>query len=201
MSGQLRVAPEHVSDAVLSVMGKPRNLVYQRFSERFTRVNEQLDKKQYLVPYLMSSHPGSTLDEAIELAEYCRDLGYMPEQVQDFYPTPSTMSTAMYFTGVDPRTMQPVYVPKSPHEKALQRALIQYRDPKNRELVLEALRRAGRMDLVGAKPRAGAKPKTGAKPQAGAKPRPSSPTKPQGGRSGAGASDGRRGKSKAPRRH
>ena len=204
MSGQLRVAPEHVSDAVLSVMGKPRNLVYQRFSERFTRVNEQLDKKQYLVPYLMSSHPGSTLDEAIELAEYCRDLGYMPEQVQDFYPTPSTMSTAMYFTGVDPRTMQPVYVPKSPHEKALQRALIQYRDPKNRELVLEALRRAGRMDLVGfgptcllrpqgqgggrdkgkgeagAKPRAGAKPKTGAKPQAGAKPRPSSPTKPQG---------------------
>ena len=225
VSGQLRVAPEHVSDAVLSVMGKPRNLVYQRFSERFTRVNEQLDKKQYLVPYLMSSHPGSTLDEAIELAEYCRDLGYMPEQVQDFYPTPSTMSTAMYFTGVDPRTMQPVYVPKSPHEKALQRALIQYRDPKNRELVLEALRRAGRMDLVGfgptcllrpqgqgggrdkgkgeagAKPRAGAKPKTGAKPQAGAKPRPSSPTKPQGGRSGAGASDGRRGKSKAPRRH
>ncbi|MFQ9180449.1 MAG: DUF3362 domain-containing protein [Eggerthella lenta] len=193
VSGQLRVAPEHVSDAVLSVMGKPRNLVYQRFSERFTRVNEQLDKKQYLVPYLMSSHPGSTLDEAIELAEYCRDLGYMPEQVQDFYPTPSTMSTAMYFTGVDPRTMQPVYVPKSPHEKALQRALIQYRDPKNRELVLEALRRAGRMDLVGfgptcllrpqgqgggrdkgkgeagAKPPAGAKPKTGAKPQAGAK--------------------------------
>ncbi len=109
--------------------------------------------KQYLVPYLMSSHPGSTLDEAVELAEYCRDLGYMPEQVQDFYPTPSTMSTAMYFTGVDPRTMQPVYVPKSPHEKALQRALIQYRDPKNRELVLEALRRAGRMDLVGYGPK------------------------------------------------
>ena len=147
------MAPEHVSDAVLSVMGKPRNLVYQRFSERFTRVNEQLDKKQYLVPYLMSSHPGSTLDEAIELAEYCRDLGYMPEQVQDFYPTPTTMSTAMYYTGVDPRTMQPVYVPKSPHEKALQRALIQYRDPKNRDLVLEALRRAGRMDLVGYGPK------------------------------------------------
>ena len=225
VSGQLKVAPEHVSDAVLSVMGKPRNLVYQRFAQRYEQVNRQLGMKQFLVPYLMSSHPGSTLDEAVELAEYCRDLGYMPEQVQDFYPTPSTMSTAMYFTGVDPRTMQPVYVPKSPHEKALQRALIQYRDPKNRELVLEALRRAGRMDLVGfgptcllrpqgqgggrdkgkgeagAKPRAGAKPKTGAKPQAGAKPRPSSPTKPQGGRSGAGASDGRRGKSKAPRRH
>ena len=127
--------------------------MYQRFSERYARINEQLDMKQYLVPYLMSSHPGSTLDEAIELAEYCRDLGYMPEQVQDFYPTPSTMSTAMYFTGVDPRTMQPVYVPKSPHEKALQRALIQYRDPKNRELVLEALRRAGRMDLVGFGPK------------------------------------------------
>ena len=109
--------------------------------------------KQFLVPYLMSSHPGSTLDEAVELAEYCRDLGYMPEQVQDFYPTPSTMSTAMYYTGVDPRTMQPVYVPKSPHEKALQRALIQYRDPKNRDLVLEALRRAGRMDLVGFGPK------------------------------------------------
>ena len=148
VSGQLRVAPEHVSDAVLSVMGKPRRAVYDRFLEKFNQVNRQLGLKQFAVPYLMSSHPGSTLDEAIELAEYCRDLGYMPEQVQDFYPT-STMSTAMYFTGVDPRTMQPVYVPKKPHEKALQRALIQYRDPKNRALVLEALRRAGRMDLVG----------------------------------------------------
>ena len=113
----------------------------------------------------MSSHPGSTLDEAVELAEYCRDLGYMPEQVQDFYPTPSTMSTAMYYTGVDPRTMQPVCVPKSPHEKALQRALIQYRDPKNRELVLEALRRAGRMDLVGYGPKCG----KGRKPAASGK--------------------------------
>ena len=153
VSGQLKVAPEHVSDAVLSVMGKPRNLVYQRFAQRYEQVNRQLGMKQFLVPYLMSSHPGSTLDEAVELAEYCRDLGYMPEQVQDFYPTPSTMSTAMYYTGVDPRTMQPVYVPKSPHEKALQRALIQYRDPKNRDLVLEALRRAGRMDLVGYGPK------------------------------------------------
>ena len=153
ISGQLKVAPEHVSDAVLSVMGKPRNLVYQRFAQRYEQVNRQLGMKQFLVPYLMSSHPGSTLDEAVELAEYCRDLGYMPEQVQDFYPTPSTMSTAMYYTGVDPRTMQPVYVPKSPHEKALQRALIQYRDPKNRDLVLEALRRAGRMDLVGYGPK------------------------------------------------
>lgn len=153
VSGQLRVAPEHVSDAVLSVMGKPERRVYERFVREFDAVNKKLGKKQFAVPYLMSSHPGSTLVEAIELAEYCRDLGYMPEQVQDFYPTPSTMSTCMYYTGVDPRTMEPVFVPRSPHEKALQRALIQYRDPKNYELVLEALRRAGRMDLFGYGPK------------------------------------------------
>ena len=153
VSGQLRVAPEHVSDAVLSVMGKPEHRVYERFVREFDAVNRQLGKKQFAVPYLMSSHPGSTLAEAVELAEYCRDLGYMPEQVQDFYPTPSTMSTCMYYTGVDPRTMEPVFVPRSPHEKALQRALIQYRDPKNYELVLEALRRAGRMDLFGYGPK------------------------------------------------
>lgn len=149
VSGQLKVAPEHVSDAVLSVMGKPHNEVYERFRERYRRVNADLGKKQYLVPYLMSSHPGSTLKEAVELAEYCRDLGYMPEQVQDFYPTPSTLSTCMYYTGVDPRTMKPVSTPKSAHDKALQRALIQYRDPKNRDLVREALHRAGRDDLIG----------------------------------------------------
>lgn len=112
-------------------------------------MNERLGMKQYLVPYLMSSHPGSTLKEAIELAEYLRDLGYMPEQVQDFYPTPSTISTCMYYTGVDPRTMKPVYVPKNPHEKALQRALIQYRNPENYDLVAEALKKAGRTDLIG----------------------------------------------------
>ena len=149
VSGQLKVAPEHVSDAVLALMGKPRNFIYQRFVNRYNEINEELGKKQYLVPYLMSSHPGSTLDEAIELAEYCRDLGYMPEQVQDFYPTPGSLSTVMYYTGVDPRNMQAVYVPKSQHEKAMQRALIQYRDPDNKPLVLEALRKAGRMDLVG----------------------------------------------------
>ncbi|MEG1246065.1 YgiQ family radical SAM protein [Gordonibacter sp.] len=153
VSGQLKVAPEHVSDVVLAYMGKPRRLVYDRFVQRYTHVNEELDKKQYLVPYLMSSHPGSTLDEAVELAEYVRDWGYNPEQVQDFYPTPSTMSTVMYATGVDPRTMQPVYVPKSPHEKALQRALIQYRDPKNHDLVVEALKKTGRRDLVGYGPK------------------------------------------------
>ena len=149
VSGQLKVAPEHVSDAVLTCMGKPRNEVYQKFTEKYKKINEQLGMKQYLVPYLMSSHPGSTLKEAVELAEYLRDLGYMPEQVQDFYPTPSTISTCMYYTGVDPRTMKPVYVPKNPHEKAMQRALIQYRNPQNYDIVLEALKKAGRMDLVG----------------------------------------------------
>lgn len=149
VSGQLKVAPEHVSDAVLTCMGKPRNEVYQKFTEKYKKINEQFGMKQYLVPYLMSSHPGSTLKEAVELAEYLRDLGYMPEQVQDFYPTPSTISTCMYYTGVDPRTMKPVYVPKNPHEKAMQRALIQYRNPQNYDIVLEALKKAGRMDLVG----------------------------------------------------
>lgn len=149
VSGQLKVAPEHVSDVVLEKMGKPKNQVYQQFTNRFFEMNERLGKKQFLVPYLMSSHPGSTLKEAVELAEYCRDMGYMPEQVQDFYPTPSTLSTCMYYTGLDPRTMKPVYVPKNPHEKAMQRALIQYRNPANYELVKEALIKAGRSDLIG----------------------------------------------------
>ncbi len=153
VSGQLKVAPEHVSDVVLSKMGKPKRSVYEEFCRRYKKMNESLQKKQYLVPYLMSSHPGSTLKEAVELAEYCRDLGYMPEQVQDFYPTPSTMSTCMYYTGLDPRTMEKVYVPKNPHEKAMQRALIQYRDPKNRELVREALETCGRRDLIGYGPK------------------------------------------------
>ena len=153
VSGQLKVAPEHVSDAVLSVMGKPSRAVYDRFVEKYRAVNRELGKKQYLVPYLMSSHPGSTMKEAVELAEYVRDMGYMPEQVQDFYPTPSTMSTCMYYTGVDPRTMKPVYVPRSAHEKALQRALIQYRKPENYHLVVEALRKAGRTDLIGYGPK------------------------------------------------
>ena len=112
-------------------------------------MNKKIGKEQYLVPYLMSSHPGSTLKEAIELAEYLRDLGYMPEQVQDFYPTPSTISTCMYYTGLDPRTMEPVYVATNPHEKAMQRALIQYRNPKNYDLVYEALMKEGRQDLIG----------------------------------------------------
>lgn len=149
ISGQLRVAPEHVSDVVLNAMGKPSNKVYEAFLKRYDRVNHLTGKKQYVVPYLMSSHPGSTLEEAVKLAEYVRDLGYMPEQVQDFYPTPATISTCMYYTGLDPRTMKKIYVPKSPREKAMQRALIQYRKPENYELVKEALERAGRRELIG----------------------------------------------------
>ena len=149
ISGQLKVAPEHVSDAVLARMGKPRNAVYNQFVEKYFALNRQYGMNQYLVPYLMSSHPGSTLKEAVELAEYIRDMGYNPEQVQDFYPTPSTLSTVMYYTGLDPRTMERVYVPTDPHEKAMQRALIQYRDPKNYALVREALMKAHREDLIG----------------------------------------------------
>lgn len=149
ISGQLRVAPEHVSDNVLSLMGKPDNSVYEKFVKKCEAVNRSLGMEQYLVPYLMSSHPGSTMKDAIALAEYIRDIGYMPQQVQDFYPTPSTISTCMYYTGVDPRTMKPVYVTRNPHEKAMQRALIQYRDPKNYELVREALIREHREDLIG----------------------------------------------------
>ena len=149
ISGQLKVAPEHVSDAVLARMGKPKNAVYNQFVEKYFALNRQYGMNQYLVPYLMSSHPGSTLKEAVELAEYIRDMGYNPEQVQDFYPTPSTLSTVMYCTGLDPRTMERVYVPTDPHEKAMQRALIQYRDPKNYALVQEALVKAHREDLIG----------------------------------------------------
>ena len=149
VSGQLKVAPEHVADAVLKRMGKPKNSVYMQFVKEYKEMNKKIGKEQYLVPYLMSSHPGSTLKEAVELAEYLRDLGYMPEQVQDFYPTPSTLSTCMYYTGLDPRTMEEVYTPHNPHEKAMQRALIQYRNPKNYELVKEALIKAGRTDLIG----------------------------------------------------
>lgn len=149
ISGQLKVAPEHISDAVLKRMGKPENGIYQRFIRKYKALNQELGKNQFVVPYLMSSHPGSTLKEAIELAEYLRDLGYMPEQVQDFYPTPSTFSTVMYYTGLDPSDMKPVYVCRNPHEKAMQRALIQYRNPKNYDLVYEALTKAGRTDLIG----------------------------------------------------
>ena len=152
ISGQLKVAPEHVSDHVLEKMGKPRHAVYLQFLEKYKKINEQEHMKQFVVPYLMSSHPGCTLRDAVELAEYLRDTGHEPEQVQDFYPTPSTLSTVMYYTGLDPRTMEKVYVPKNPHEKAMQRALMQYRNPANYALVKEALVKVGRTDLIGFTP-------------------------------------------------
>ncbi len=149
VSGQLKVAPEHIVPRVLNKMGKPSREIYDRFTKRYYEINKEINKEQYLVPYLMSSHPGSDLKAAIELAEYLRDLGYMPEQVQDFYPTPGTLSTCMFYTGLDPRDMTEVYVPKTPHEKAMQRALIQYRLPRNYDLVYEALTKANRQDLIG----------------------------------------------------
>jgi uncharacterized radical SAM protein YgiQ len=149
VSGQLKVAPEHISDNVLEKMNKPKRALYDRFVEQFYQLNEQHNKKQFLVPYLMSSHPGSTLHDAIELACYVRDLGYYPEQVQDFYPTPGTLSTCMYYTELDPRTMEKIVVPKSKEDKAMQRALIQYKNPKNYRLVEKALHLANRTDLIG----------------------------------------------------
>ena len=153
VSGQLRVAPEHVSDQVLYYMGKPRHEVYQSFLKAFEQENKKAGQEQYAVPYFMSSHPGCTLKEAVKLAEYVRDLGFTPEQVQDFYPTPSTLSTCMYYTGIHPLTKEKVYVPRDPHEKEIQRALMQYKNPANRALVMEGLRRAGREDLIGYGPK------------------------------------------------
>ncbi len=149
ISGQLKVAPEHVSTRVLDLMGKPGIEVFERFKKRYEEINRELGKRQYLVPYFISSHPGADLRAAVELAEYLRDTGFIPEQVQDFYPTPGTLSTCMYWTGLDPRTMKAVYVARSQQEKAMQRALIQFRDPKNRRLVSQALITAGRKDLIG----------------------------------------------------
>ncbi len=159
VSGQLKVAPEHISEEVLQHMQKPAGNTYDKFRQKFFAINEQLGKKQYLIPYLMSSHPGSTLNSAIELAEYLRDTGYQPEQVQDFYPTPGTLSTTMFYTGLDPLTMNPVYVPKSKNEKAMQRALLQYKAPRNYDLVHAALVEAGREDLIGLGQRCLIKPK------------------------------------------
>lgn len=153
VSGQLKVAPEHISPKVLDKMGKPHKELYMKFVEKYYRLNDAYHKNQYLVPYLMSSHPGSDLDAAIELAEYLRDIHHQPEQVQDFYPTPGTLSTAMYYTGMDPRDKTKVYVPKDPREKAMQRALMQYRHPRNYDLVYEALVKAKRQDLIGNGPK------------------------------------------------
>lgn len=160
VSGQLKVAPEHISDEVLELMGKPKRKTYEKFVSKFEKINKEINKKQFIVPYLMSSHPGSTLKSAIELAEYLRNIGYYPEQVQDFYPTPGTLSTCMYYTELDPRTMKHVYVPKSKLEKAMQRALLQYRNPKNYDLVKRALILGGREDLIGFGPNCLIRPKS-----------------------------------------
>ena len=149
VSGQLKVAPEHCVNGVLDYMGKPHVEVYEKFRQKYERLNRKYGKEQYLVPYLISSHPGCTLDDAVRLAEWLNRSGRQPEQVQDFYPTPGTLSTCMYYTGLDPRTMQPVYVPTDPHEKAMQRALMQWKRPEKRRLVLEALRRTHQEDLIG----------------------------------------------------
>ena len=149
ISGQLKVAPEHCIDSVLDYMGKPHIGVYEKFMDQYRRLNDRYSKEQYVVPYLMSSHPGSTLQDAVALAEYLNRRGRQPEQVQDFYPTPGTISTCMYYTGIDPMTMKRVYVAKTPHEKALQRALLQWKRPDKRKLVIEALKAAGREDLIG----------------------------------------------------
>lgn len=148
-SGQLKVAPEHCSDNVLKYMGKPKISVYKKFEKRFYELTKSIDKKQYLVPYLMSSHPGSTVNDAIELSLFLKRNHLHPEQVQDFYPTPGTVSTCMFYTGLDPYTLEPVYVPRTPEEKAQQRALLQYFKPENRQIVLSALKKCGRFDLIG----------------------------------------------------
>jgi uncharacterized radical SAM protein YgiQ len=163
VSGQLKVAPEHISDKVLDYMQKPAGRSYSAFSDKFFKLNEQLGMKQFLVPYLMSSHPGSTLNEAMELAEYLRDIHYQPEQVQDFYPTPGTLSTTMFYTGLDPLTMKEVYIPKDKKEKAMQRALLQFSYPRNYDLVREALEVSGREDLIGFGPKCLIKPRRGEK--------------------------------------
>jgi uncharacterized radical SAM protein YgiQ len=154
ISGRLKVAPEHVSDKVLANMGKPSFTEYQKFAAKYAKVNQKLNKDQYLVPYLMSSHPGCNLNDAIELAEYLQSVGHLPEQVQDFYPTPGTLSTCMYYTELDPRSMKKIFVAKSQREKTNQRALMQHRLPINYEIVKNALIRAGRKDLIGHDPKA-----------------------------------------------
>lgn len=170
ISGQLKVAPEHCIDSVLDYMGKPHIDVYETFMDKYRRLNDRYSKEQYIVPYLMSSHPGSTLQDAVALAEYLNRMGRQPEQVQDFYPTPGTISTCMYYTGLDPITMQPVYVAKSYREKAMQRALLQWKRPDRRKLVIEALKEAGREDLIGYGPECLVRPDYAPKKPAGKKP-------------------------------
>ena len=191
ISGQLKVAPEHCIDSVLDYMGKPHIGVYEKFMDQYRRLNDKYSKEQYIVPYLMSSHPGSTLQDAVALAEYLNSKGRQPEQVQDFYPTPGTISTCMYYTGLDPITMKPVYVAKSYHEKAMQRALLQWKRPDKRKLVIEALKEAGREDLIGYGPKCLVRPDAPSGKPAGKKPEkkpekkaPAAPKKPAGKKAG-----------------
>lgn len=183
ISGQLKVAPEHCIDSVLDYMGKPHIDVYERFMEKYRGLNDRYSKEQYVVPYLMSSHPGSTLQDAVALAEYLNRTGRQPEQVQDFYPTPGTISTCMYYTGIDPLTMERVYVARSFHEKAMQRALLQWKRPDKKRLVIEALKEAGREDLIGFGPECLVRPMAAPKPQRREKrseaPAPELPAKPE----------------------
>ena len=191
ISGQLKVAPEHCIDSVLDYMGKPHIGVYEKFMDQYRRLNDKYSKEQYIVPYLMSSHPGSTLQDAVALAEYLNSKGRQPEQVQDFYPTPGTISTCMYYTGLDPITMKPVYVAKSYHEKAMQRALLQWKRPDKRKLVIEALKEAGREDLIGYGPKCLVRSDAPSGKPAGKKPEkkpekkaPAAPKKPAGKKAG-----------------
>ncbi len=191
ISGQLKVAPEHCVAHTLDYMGKPHIEVYEKFREKYFKLNRRYGKDQYLVPYLISSHPGCTLEDAVQLAEWLNRQGHMPEQVQDFYPTPGTLATCMWYTGIDPRTMEPVFVPKSPHDKALQRALMQWRKPQNRKLVLEALHKTGREDLIGYGKHCLVKPDKGQAP--GATPAQRRPAAPKGGASRAQGREEKRG--------
>ena len=161
-------------------MGKPHIGVYERFMEKYKKLNTKYSKEQYIVPYLMSSHPGSRLEDAVALAEYLNKTGRQPEQVQDFYPTPGTISTCMYYTGIDPLTMKSVYVAKSPHEKAMQRALLQWKRPDKRKLVIEALKAAGREDLIGYGPECLVRPDRPARPKPKKPAEPEKPKKPEG---------------------
>jgi uncharacterized radical SAM protein YgiQ len=154
ISGQLKVAPEHVSDRVLAAMGKAKHAVYRRFMDEYAAMNRLLGKKQYLVPYFIAAHPGATLEDAVSLAEFCRDQHFIPKQVQEFYPTPGTVATCMYYTGIDPRTMEPVPVPKGDRERRMHKALLQFNRPENYQLVREALQKTGRADLIGKGPKA-----------------------------------------------
>lgn len=202
ISGQLKVAPEHCVNGVLDCMGKPHIETYEQFLEQYRRLNQKYDKDQYVVPYLMSSHPGSTLQDAVALAEYLNARGRQPEQVQDFYPTPGTISTCMYHTGLDPMTMEPVYVARSDREKALQRALLQWKRPEKRRLVIEALKEAGREDLIGCGKSCLVRPdvpRSGDKKAAPPAPRPTGRAKGMGA-GGKRAPSGTKGGKKAPSR-